>query len=48
MITSAETRVQDRKTGIKGALLNDESRPIAIVQWDNAPHPTWADWSDLA
>lgn len=42
------SRVQDRATGAQGVLLNDRTAPVAIVQFDDLPGPTWADWTDLA
>lgn len=47
-LAARNERVQDRRTGAKGTLLNERGRPIAIVHWDAHPYPTWADWSDLA
>lgn len=47
-LAARNERVQDRRTGAKGTLLNERGRPIAIVHWDAHPLPTWADWSDLA
>lgn len=43
-----ENRVQDRKTGAKGTVLNGRDAEVAIVQFDDLPHPTWAEWRDLA
>jgi hypothetical protein len=45
---SAEARVQDRRTGAKGVVLNDRNADIAIVKFDDWPEPTWAEWKDLA
>ncbi|WP_158087245.1 hypothetical protein [Mycobacterium aquaticum] len=47
-MTNTETRVQERATGRKGNLLNAETAPIAIVQFDDWPYPSWAEWSELA
>lgn len=41
-------RVQDRKTGAKGTVLNDPDAKMAIVFFDDMPYPTWAEWRDLA
>lgn len=46
-MTSTE-RVQDRTTGRKGDLLNARTAATAIVQWDDQPNPTWAEWRDIA
>lgn len=46
--TAASTLFQERATGRKGILLNDRSADIAIVQFDDLPEITWAEWKDLA
>ena len=43
-----DTRVQNRQTMDKGTLLNERTAEIAIVQYDNLPHPTWTEWRDIA
>jgi hypothetical protein len=41
------SRVQDRSTGAQGVLLNEHTAPVAVVQFEDLPGPTWADWTDL-
>lgn len=41
-------RVHDRRSGTEGVLLNERTAPVAIVQYDDLPEPTWADWKDIA
>ena len=48
MITETTTRVQDRRTGAQGALINDRTAPVAIVKFDELPELTWVDWKDIA
>lgn len=38
----------ERATGRKGQLLNDPTADVAVVQFDDLPEPTWAEWSDIA
>ncbi|MBU8824142.1 hypothetical protein [Mycolicibacterium goodii] len=48
MTTNTTGRVRDLHTGAQGLLLNERNAPVAIVQYDNLPEPTWADWKDIA